>query len=193
MRGGGALMRIVGGARRGTALVAPKGSATRPTTDRLRETIFNIMAHRYAGRLDGARVLDLFAGSGALGVEALSRGAGFALFVETGAEARATIRRNIEAVGAVGVTRVWRRDATKLGDCPVAPFDVVFADPPYGHGLGETALRGAAQAGWLSPGALAVLEERVDAMPEAIEGFEPPFVRDAGESAVGFFVRTGEV
>ncbi|RAI04501.1 16S rRNA (guanine(966)-N(2))-methyltransferase RsmD [Acuticoccus sediminis] len=183
-------MRVVGGRHRGTALHAPRGDATRPTTDRLRETIFNILAHRFDDPVQDARVLDLFAGTGALGIEALSRGATFALFVETGAEARAVIRRNVEAVGALGVTRVWRRDATKLGPCPVPPFDVVFADPPYGHGLGEAALGEALASGWLADGAIAVLEERADAMPAAIEGFEEPFVREAGESAVGFFVRT---
>ncbi len=182
-------MRIVGGRYRGTPLVAPKGDATRPTTDRLRESIFNILAHRFDDPLDGARVLDLFAGTGALGIEALSRGAAFALFVETGADARAAIRRNVEAVGALGVTRIWRRDATKPGPCPVPAFDVVFADPPYGRGLGVPAIEAAAQAGWIAPGALLVLEERTDAMPGALDGFEPPFVREAGASAVGYFVR----
>ena len=185
-------MRVIGGAHRGAALVAPKGSATRPTTDRLRETIFNILAHRFDGVVEGARVLDLFAGSGALGVEALSRGAAFALFVETGAEARAVIRRNAELVGATGLSRIWRRDATKLGACPVPPFDLVFADPPYGHGLGEAALASALANGWLTGDAVVVLEERAGAMPEALPGFEAPFVREAGESAVAFFRRAAE-
>ena len=108
-------MRIVGGARRGTALSASKGGGTRPTSERLRETIFNILAHGVAAPVDGARVLDLFAGTGALGLEALSRGAAFALFVENAAGARAALRTNIEALGALGRSRVWRRDATTLG------------------------------------------------------------------------------
>ncbi|ORE92505.1 methylase [Stappia sp. 22II-S9-Z10] len=184
-------MRVVGGKHKGTGLAAPRGQATRPTTDRLRETVFNILAHRFGGALDGARVLDLFAGSGALGVEALSRGASFVLFVETGAEARGAIRRNVEAVGATGITRIWRRDATKLGPCPVAPFDVVFADPPYGQGLGEAAAAALAE-GWLKPGALLVLEERADAMLATLPGFAAPFVREAGESAVAFFERISD-
>ncbi|MCF3933638.1 16S rRNA (guanine(966)-N(2))-methyltransferase RsmD [Acuticoccus sp. M5D2P5] len=180
-------MRIVGGNRRGTQIVAPRGDATRPTTDRLRETIFNILVHRFPEALDAGRVLDLFAGSGALGLEALSRGAAFALFVETATEARAVIRKNVEALGATGRTRVWRRDATKPGPCAITPFTLVFADPPYGHQLGEAALAALAAEGWLAPGAIAVLEERADAMPEAIPGWERLDVRRVGESAIGFF------
>jgi len=177
-------MRIVGGKHRGVALEAPKGDRTRPTTDRLRESLFNILAHRYADRLDGARVLDLFAGTGALGLEALSRGASFALFVETAADARAVIRRNIDALGAVGRTRVWRRDAAKPGQCPVPPFDLVFADPPYGRGLGEPALAAAVADGWVAQGALAVLEERADALPSAVAGWRILESRTFGDSAV---------
>lgn len=180
-------MRIVGGENRGTALQAPRGEATRPTSDRLRETIFNILAHRFADALAGGRVLDLFAGSGAMGLEALSRGAGFALFVENAVAARGALRTNIEALRAVGRTRVWRRDATRLGDSPVPPFDLVFCDPPYGRGLGEAALAAAAAGGWVNPGTIAVLEERRGAMPETIAGWELIETREAGDSAIGFW------
>lgn len=184
-------MRIVGGRHRGVALQAPKGDRTRPTSDRLRESLFNILMHRYGNVVEGARVLDLFAGTGALGLEALSRGASFALFVETGAEQRAVIRRNIDAIGAVGRTRVWRRDATKPGPCPVAPFGLVFADPPYGCGLGEAALAAVAADGWLLAGALAILEERADALPDAIPGFRLIEARTFGDSAVAILEATG--
>lgn len=186
-------MRIVGGQHRGVALEAPKGDRTRPTTDRLRESLFNILTHRYGDRLEGARVLDLFAGTGALGLEALSRGAAFALFVETAADARAVIRRNIDALGAVGRTRVWRRDAAKPGPCPVAPFDLVFADPPYGRGLGEAALAAVAAEGWVKHGALAILEERSDTIPSTVTGWRALDTRTFGDSAVAIFEAvTGE-
>lgn len=180
-------MRIVGGANRGAALVAPPGAATRPTTDRARETLFNILLHREPDAIVGARVLDLFAGSGALGLEALSRGAAFALFVEISGPARAAIRRNVDALGAAGVTRVWRRSASGLGPCPVAPFDCVFLDPPYGQGLGPQAMASAADGGWLKPGALVVLEEAEGASPGAVSGYEAIDVRRIGQSAFTFF------
>lgn len=180
-------MRIVGGNNRGVALEAPKGDRTRPTSDRLRESVFNILAHGHDGVLEGARVLDLFAGTGALGLEALSRGASFALFVETAAEARGVLRRNIDALGAVGRTRVWRRDALKPGPCPVAPFSLVFADPPYGHGSGEVALAAVLQGGWVTPAALAVLEERAGSLPEDIPGWIGLDSRSIGDSAIGFY------
>ena len=180
-------MRIVGGTSRGTALVAPPGEATRPTTDRVRETLFNILAHTHADNLVGARVLDLFAGSGALGLEALSRGASFALFVDEAGPARAAIRRNIEAIGALGSTRVWRRSAISLGASPVPPFHLVFLDPPYRKGLGERALANAAAGGWLHPGALAILEEAEDAAPDAVDGFEPVDTRRIGQTALTFW------
>jgi 16S rRNA (guanine966-N2)-methyltransferase len=166
-------MRIVGGRLRGRALVSPKSAAIRPTADRLRESLFNILAHAYADPVTGARVLDLFAGTGALGLEALSRGATFALFVDEGAEARALIRANVEALGLGGVTRVFRRDATRLGAVhPVEPFDLVFVDPPYGHGHAEKALAAARDGGWLAPDALLVVEEAIDANFVGPEGFE---------------------
>jgi 16S rRNA (guanine966-N2)-methyltransferase len=180
-------MRIVGGTHRGTPLTAPKGDRTRPTSDRLRESVFNILLHRFGGSLEGARVLDLYAGTGALGLEALSRGAAFALFVETAADARAVIRTNAEAMGVTGRTRVWRRDAAKPGACPVAPFDLVFADPPYGRGLGEAALAAVRSAGWLKPGATAVVEERAGKVPEAIAGWQRLDARTIGDSAIGIF------
>ncbi|MFG1305254.1 16S rRNA (guanine(966)-N(2))-methyltransferase RsmD [Xanthobacter autotrophicus] len=154
-------MRIVGGRLKGRALKGPSSSATRPTSDRLRESLFNMLAHAYGDPCDGARVLDLFAGTGALGIEALSRGARFTLFVEEAAEACGLIRDNVEALGLTGVTKVFRRDATRLGDMgPGEPHGLVFCDPPYGKGLAEQALASAVAGGWLAPDALVVVEER---------------------------------
>jgi 16S rRNA (guanine966-N2)-methyltransferase len=155
-------MRIVGGRFRGRALAAPGDDRTRPTSDRVREAVFNILAHSIPGfDLEGAKVLDLFAGTGALGLEALSRGAAFCLFVEEDADARALIRRNVEALGLTGVTKIFRRDATDLGPAGRNDgFTLAFLDPPYGLGLAERALASAAGGGWLAPGAIAVVEER---------------------------------
>src|SRR5262249_28667360 len=140
-RQAGALMRIVGGRLRGRTLQAPKSQAIRPSADRLRESLFNILIHAYGDPVTGPRVLDLFAGTGALALEAVSRGAAFALFVDDGTEARALIRANVEALGLGGVTRIFRRDATRLGPAhPLEPFSLVFLDPPYGQGLAEPAL-----------------------------------------------------
>lgn len=165
-------MRIVGGRLRGRTLAAPQSQAIRPTADRLRESLFNILAHGYGDPVTGARVLDLFAGTGALALEAISRGAAFALFVDDGAEARALIRQNVEALGLGGVTRIFRRDATRLGAAhPLAPFGLVFCDPPYGRGLAEQALAAARAGGWLAPDALVIVEEAADAGFAAPEGF----------------------
>ena len=155
-------MRIVGGQFRGRPLVGPGDDRTRPTSDRVREAIFNILAHGIAEfELDGAKVLDLFAGTGALGLEALSRGAAFCLFVEEDAEARGLIRRNVESFGLTGVTKIFRRDATDLGDAGNrGDAGLVFLDPPYGRGLAERALASASAGGWLAPDAVAVIEER---------------------------------
>ncbi len=165
-------MRIVGGRLRGRALAAPKSQGIRPTADRLREALFNILTHAYGDPVSGARVLDLFAGTGALGLEAISRGAAFALFVDDGAEARALLRQNVEALGVAAVTRFFRRDATKLGPAhPVDPFSLAFLDPPYGKGLAEKALVSAREGGWLTDDALIVVEEEADAF-KAPYGYE---------------------
>lgn len=165
-------MRIVGGNLRGRALAAPKSAAIRPTADRLRESLFNILAHAYGDPVSGARVLDLFAGTGALGIEALSRGAAFALFIDDGAEARALLRENVTTLGLGGTSRIFRRDATTLGPAhPVEPFTLIFLDPPYGQGLGEKALASAREGGWLAPDALVVVEEATKAEFAAPETF----------------------
>jgi 16S rRNA (guanine966-N2)-methyltransferase len=166
-------MRIVGGRLRGRALAAPKSNAVRPTADRLREALFNILVHAYDDPVTDARVLDLFAGTGALALEALSRGAAFALFVDDGAEARALLRENVAALGLGGVTRIFRRDATKLGPAhPIEPFALVFLDPPYGQGLAEKALTAARAGGWLTADALIVVEEAAKSGFAAPEGFD---------------------
>ena len=166
-------MRVVGGRLRSRPIAGPKSHALRPTADRLREALFNIFAHAYGDPVTGARVLDLFAGTGALGIEAVSRGAKFALFVDNGAEARALMRNNVEALGLGGVTKVYRRDATHLGPVhPVEPFSLVFLDPPYAKGLAEKALISLRDGGWLTTGALLVVEEAKAAAFAPPEGFE---------------------
>jgi 16S rRNA (guanine966-N2)-methyltransferase len=166
-------MRIVGGRLKGRSLASPSSREIRPTADRLRESLFNILIHAYGDPIEGARVLDLFAGTGALGIEAISRGAKFALFVDNGTEARALLRNNIEALGLGGVTKVFRRDATDLGPAhPVEPFGLAFLDPPYGKGLAEKALASLRDGRWLAPGAIAVVEEAKAAAFAAPEGYE---------------------
>jgi 16S rRNA (guanine966-N2)-methyltransferase len=166
-------MRVVGGRLKGRNLAAPSSREIRPTADRLRESVFNILVHAYDDPIEDARVLDLFAGTGALGIEAVSRGAKFALFIDNGAEARALLRNNVEALGLGGVTKVYRRDATNLGPAhPVEPFSLAFLDPPYGKGLAEQALASLRDGGWLTPGALVVVEEAKAAALVAPDGFE---------------------
>jgi 16S rRNA (guanine966-N2)-methyltransferase len=165
-------MRVVGGRLRGRAIAAPKSKTIRPTADRLRESLFNILTHAFDEPVTGARVLDLFAGTGALGIEALSRGAGFTLFVDDGAEARALLRENVAALGLGGTSKIFRRDATKLGEAhPVAPFSLAFLDPPYGQGLATAALASARAGDWLTVDALVVVEETAKAAFAAPEGF----------------------
>lgn len=180
-------MRIVGGEFGGRTLAAPSSQAIRPSADRLRQALFDIIAHSYPEDLVGARVLDLFAGTGALGLEALSRGAAYALFVEEAVEARGLIRRNVEALGLTGRTRIFRRDATRLGPiATVAPFGLLFADPPYRRGLGEVALASAAAGGWLQRDGLAVLEEDEKTAISAPPGFERLDHRAIGDSQLLF-------
>lgn len=180
-------MRVTGGTLRGRPLRAPEGLATRPTTDRTRESLFNVLSHREDTALEGARVLDLFAGSGALGVEAISRGASFCLFVETAAPARGAIRENLEALGLNGVARLHRRSATSLGTRPPGmggPFTLAFLDPPYREGLVEPALHGLREGGWLAEGALAVCEQGRGEDPPRAEGFAPTEERAYGDTVV---------
>lgn len=183
-------MRIVAGQFRGRAIVAPEGQGTRPTSDRARQAVFNVIEHASWGRsLDGARVVDLFAGSGALGFEALSRGAAFALFVETDDGARGAIRDNMEAFGLFGACRVHRRSAVDLGVRPGSAgeaFDIAFLDPPYGQGLGEQALARLLEGNWLIPGALVILERGSDEPEIDTPGYERLDARDYGAARVLF-------
>ena len=185
-------MRIIGGKFKGRPITAPDGGDTRPTGERAREAIFNVLAHaEWSPGLERRRVLDLFAGSGALGFEAISRGAAFALFVETDAPARGAIRDTIEALGLFGVTRIHRRDATDLGVKPAGlgdPFDLVFLDPPYRRGLGEAALARLGSGGWITPQAIVVFECAEDETP-ATQGFETLDRRDYGAAKVLFLRR----
>lgn len=187
-------MRIVAGTLKGRAIVAPEGQGTRPTSDRARQAVFNVLEHAaWAGPLAGARVLDLFAGSGALGFEAISRGAAFCLFVETDDAARGAIRENVDAFSLFGQTRVHRRSATDLGARPGSagePFDIAFLDPPYGKGLGEQALARLVEEDWLRPGAIVVFE-RGSGEPEIeTPGYQRLDARDYGAAQV-LFLRVG--
>jgi 16S rRNA (guanine966-N2)-methyltransferase len=180
-------MRVVAGKLRGRTLKGPSSNSIRPTSDRLRESVFNILAHGHGDPITDARVLDLFAGTGALGIEAISRGARFALFVEDSAEGRAIIRENVEALGLGGVTRLFRRDATKLGEAhPVEPFSLAFCDPPYGRGLAEKALVSARDGGWLVDGAVVVVEESASVEFVAPEKFEEVERREYDDTQVVF-------
>lgn len=180
-------MRIVGGALRGRALASPRSQAIRPTTDRLRESVFDILAHGFDDPITGAAVIDLFAGTGALGLEALSRGATRALFVDDGTEARALLRANIETLGLGGVTRIFRRDATKLGLAPPGEiFSLAFLDPPYGKGLAEPALRALIDGGWLTDDALVVIEEAANATIELPSSLKQEDARRYGDTQFVF-------
>ena len=188
-------MRIIAGKFRGKQLLSPGDDSIRPTADRVRESVFNILASRIGPHFDGLRVLDLFAGTGALGLEALSRGAAHVIFVDTGAEARGLIRDHIEAFGAGGVTKLLRRDATALGDAgTMGPVDLVFLDPPYGHGLGEQALTSLRDGNWLKPETLLVLEEGRDVTIDLPAGFTLDDRREYGAAAVHVILsrETGE-
>lgn len=180
-------MRIIGGSHKGLTLASlGKGDTAahlRPTSDRVRESLFNLLEHGAAGNpVPGARTLDLFAGTGALGLEALSRGAAHVTFIDDGAKSRALIRENIARTQAQGATKLFRRDATKLGERQGPPFDLVFLDPPYGKELGERALAAAQAGGWLAEGAVVVWEENTE--QTAPEGFETLDARRYGDTWV---------
>lgn len=181
-------MRIVGGEFRGRPLAVPKSNDIRPTADRTRESLFNILNHAYPECVDGTRIIDLFAGTGAVGLEAVSRGCQNALFVENSVEGRGLLWENIDALGLHGRARILRRDATSLGNVgTLEPFHVLFADPPYGRGLGEKALAAAADGGWLEPGALAILEERADVTVSVHPAYVFLESRTFGDSKMHFF------
>ena len=183
-------MRVVAGTLKGRPLAGPDHEGLRPTSDRVRESVFNILLHGAIGfDIEGARVLDLFAGTGALGIEALSRGAAYCLFVEQDPAARGLIRENVEDLGLGGVTRVFRRDATDLGPAGRqnnTGFTLVFCDPPYDKGLGPLALTSAAEGGWLAPGALVVIEDRFGAEIAPPSGFAELDRRSWGQTQVVF-------
>lgn len=176
---------------RGRMLFAPGSDRVRPTSDKVRQAIFNLLEHHpgLAGfALEGARVVDLFAGAGTLGLEALSRGASWCLFVDDAAESRAVIRRNIEALALTGVTKIWRRDAAHLGRLDtVSPFHLAFLDPPYRRGLAGLALAALRDGGWLSPGAVIVAETEDDAPLAEIPGYGQIDRRLYGDTAIHLF------
>ena len=179
-------MRIIAGRYRGRRIEAPP-SGTRPTSDRVREALFSSLASRLGGAdaFSGLRVLDLFAGSGSLGIEGLSRGAAHVTFVDDGTAARALLRENVALCSAQGVTKVFRRDATDLGPLKGAGFDLVFLDPPYGQSLGERALSSAMAGGWLAPGAIVVWEEEAAPLPPP--GFTLLDERRYGNTTISLF------
>ncbi len=186
-------MRITGGKMGGRSLATPSDHRVRPTSDKVRQAIFNILAHQDFGEgftVEGARVADLFAGTGALGLEAISHGAAFALFVDISAESRALVHRNVEALGLTGVTKIWRRDATRLGPMAAGsggPFDLVFLDPPYRQNLIAPALASLRDGGWLAPGAVIVAESAADEDAFATPaGFTNLDERIYGETRVTF-------
>jgi 16S rRNA (guanine966-N2)-methyltransferase len=189
-------MRIVGGAHRGRRLVAPKGHSTRPTADRTREALFNVLEHApWSEGLAGRVVIDLFAGSGALGLEALSRGAATCLFVDRDAMARAAIAESLSTLKLATQARVDRRDGARLGarsaaDGPAA--DLAFLDPPYGQGLLERALAALAAGDWLAPGAIVVGESGAAEPAPAVGGYAVLDVRTWGAAKVSFLRAAGD-
>ena len=185
-------MRIISGYLGGLRIVAPRGLTSRPTTDRTREAVFNVLAHMDAAPFEGARIIDLFAGSGALGFEAMSRGGAFCLFVETDAAARGALRENIEALALFGATRIHRRSAASLGAKPagVGPaFTLAFLDPPYRKGLAPPTLDALRDGLWLAPDAMVVVEQAADEPPATADGFEPVDHRTYGDTQVSFLRR----
>lgn len=186
-------MRIIGGKFSGRRIIAPKGMTARPTTDRTRESLFNILAARDDVDFEDARIIDLFAGSGALGLEAMSRGGAWCLFVDTDAGARGAIRDNVEALGLFGCTRIHRRSAASLGAKPAGvgpPFSLAFLDPPYRKDLCEPAMQTLREGGWLAPGAVVVVEQAKDEAPPTLPGFHETDRRRYGDTQIGVYVFT---
>lgn len=185
-------MRVVGGELKGRVIAAPKGRDTRPTSDRARETLFNILAHAdWTPPLDGARIMDVYAGSGALGIEALSRGAGFCLFVESGREAKRTLAGNLATLGLKTRGQLYRRGATDLGNRSSGigePFSLVFMDPPYDKGLVRPALHSLMAGNWLTPDALIIAETGLEEIVEPA-GWEIIHTRAIGAAKIWFLKR----
>lgn len=180
-------MRIVAGKFRGKTLNAPSDQSIRPTSDRVRESVFNILANTFGPVFENVRVLDLFAGTGALGLEALSRGATSAIFVDMGAEARGLIREHMIAFGVTGQTKLLRRDATDMGPVGnIPPCNLIFCDPPYGQALGEKAIVSAAAGGWIAKGATIVLEERKTVEVQIPDQFTLEDERTYGDTTIRF-------
>jgi 16S rRNA (guanine966-N2)-methyltransferase len=174
-------------------LFTPTDTRVRPTSDKVRQAVFNILAHNDFGSgfsLEGARVADLFAGTGALGIEALSHGARFCLFVDDSAESRAVIRSNVETLQLTGMTKIWRRDATQLGPVPAGsggPFNLVFLDPPYRKQLVLAAMTSLAEGTWLAPAAILVAETAEDEPLPASAVFRMLDDRVYGDTRVNFW------
>jgi 16S rRNA (guanine966-N2)-methyltransferase len=179
-------MRVTSGKLKGRALITPDDARIRPTSDKVRQGIFNILTNGMGIGMNGLAVADLFAGTGALGIEALSRGARFCLFVDDDAASRALQRENIEALSLTGVSKIWRRDATDLGPMNTGsggPFDLVFLDPPYRKGLAEKALASLRDGNWLAKSSIVVVETATDETLETA-GFNKLDERDYGETRV---------
>jgi 16S rRNA (guanine966-N2)-methyltransferase len=188
-------MRITGGRFRGRVLAAPKDAHVRPTSDKVRQAVFNLLAHSDFGfrfTLEGTRVIDLFAGTGALGLEAISHGARFSLFIDDDAESRALIRKNVEALALTGVTKIWRRNATSLGPMTEGaggPFDLAFLDPPYREGLMSEAISSLMRGNWLAPETMVVTECAKRDQPEHPAGFALALDRVYGDTRVRILTR----
>ncbi len=187
-------MRIIAGQFRGISLASvgkgDAGAHLRPTTDRVRENLFNIlMGGRFGDPITGARVLDLFAGTGALGLEALSRGAESVCFVDNGRKSQSLIRENIRLTRAQDRAKSVSRPVEKIGLCPDAPYDLIFLDPPYGKSLGQKALNAAQEGGWIAANALIVFEENAPQTPSS--DLETLDVRKFGDTHVTFMQPVG--
>lgn len=186
-------MRITAGRLGGRTLISPPDKNVRPTSDKVRQAIFNVLSHNDFDvdfSLAGSRIIDLFAGTGALGIEALSRGASFVLFVDDSADSRATIRQNIESLHLTGTTKIWRRDATKLGPLPAGsggPFDLALIDPPYRSGLSRHAIESLLEGAWLSANAIVVVERGKSEKRLQFESLLSLGMRSYGDTEVQFF------